>query len=74
MGNYAILAQPDNASLADEDPKVAYGRLSADQKRWAAQQFVPFRDEEILLPDAYETFIKRRARVMAKALNDFLGL
>ncbi|HXB74576.1 MAG TPA: DUF262 domain-containing protein [Candidatus Acidoferrales bacterium] len=74
MGNYAILAQPDNASLADEDPKVAYGKLSADQKRLASQQFVPFGDEEILLPDAYAAFIKRRAKEMAKALNEFLGL
>ena len=74
MGNYAILAQPDNASLADEDPKIAYGKLSVEQKRLAREQFVPFGDDEVLLPDAYEAFIKRRARDMSKALNGFLGL
>jgi hypothetical protein len=74
MGNYAILTQADNASLADEDPRVAYGRLTVDQKRSAREQFIPFGDEDALLPDAYETFIKRRAREMAKALNEFLGL
>ena len=74
MGNYAILSQGDNASLADEDPKVAYGRLSVDQKRFAREQFIPFGDEDALLADAYEAFIKRRAREMASAINEFLGL
>jgi hypothetical protein len=74
MGNYAILTQADNASLADEDPKVAYGKLTVEQKRFAKEQFIPFGDEEALLPDAYEVFIKRRAREMAKALNEFMGL
>ena len=74
MGNYAILTQEDNASLGDEDPKVAYGKLTVDQKRFAREQFIPFGDEEALLPDAYHTFIKRRARDMAKAMNEFLGL
>lgn len=74
MANYAILTQADNASLADEDPKVAYGGLTAEQKRSAREQFIPFADEDALLPDAYEAFTKRRAREMAKALNEFLGL
>ena len=74
MGNYAILSKEDNASLADEDPKMAYGRLSVDQKRLAREQFIPFGDEDALLVDAYEAFIKRRAREMASALNEFLGL
>jgi hypothetical protein len=74
MGNYAILTKGDNASLADEDPKVVYGRLSADQKRFAREQFIPFGDEDLFLPDAYEAFTKRRAKEMAQALNGFLGL
>jgi hypothetical protein len=74
MGNYAILTQADNASLADEDPKVAYGQLTVDQKRFAREQFIPFGDEDALPPDAYEAFIKHRARDLTKALNEFLGL
>jgi hypothetical protein len=74
MGNYAILTQADNAALGDEDPKVAYGKLTSDQKRCAREQFIPFGDEEALLPDAYDAFIKRRARDVAKALNEFLAL
>lgn len=74
MSNYAILTQEDNAVLADEDPKVAYGRLTIDQKRLASRQFIPFGDDEALLPDAYEAFTRRRAREMAKALNEFMGL
>ena len=73
MGNYAILSQPDNASLADEDPKLAYGRLSVEQKRISKEQFIPF-DEDALLPDAYEAFIKRRAKEMASALNEYMGV
>ena len=53
---------------------MAYGKLTVDQKRSARKQFIPFGDEDALLPDAYEVFIKRRAREMAEALNDFLGL
>jgi len=74
MGNYAILSQGDNESLADEDPKVAYGRLSVDQRRFAREQFIPFGDDDAFLVDAYEAFINRRAREMASALNEFLGL
>ncbi len=74
MGNYAVLTQGDNTSLADEDPKVSYGRLTIDQKRIARAQFIPFMDEDALLPDAYEAFVNRRAREMAKALNEFMGL
>lgn len=54
--------------------KAAYGKLTVDQKRSARKQFIPFGDEDALLPDAYEAFIKRRAREMAEALNEFLGL
>jgi hypothetical protein len=74
MGNYAILSQGDNAALADEDPKLAYGNLSVEQKRVAREQFIPFGDHDALLVDAYEAFIKRRAREMASALNEFMGL
>jgi hypothetical protein len=74
MGNYAILSQSDNASLADEDPKLAYGRLNVEQRRIAREQFIPFGDEDALPVDAYEAFIKRRAKEMASALNDYMGL
>jgi hypothetical protein len=74
MANYAILSKEDNAGLAAEDPKVAYGMLAVEQKRFAREQFIPFGDEDALLVDAYEAFIKRRAKEMAIALNEFLGL
>jgi hypothetical protein len=74
MGNYAFLSRADNASLADEDPVVAYGRLTVNQKRSASEQFIPFGDVEALVPDAYEVFIRRRSKQLAKALNEFLKL
>jgi hypothetical protein len=74
MANYAILSQGDNAALADEDPKVAYGKLTVDQKRFASEQFIPFGNEDALLADAYEAFIDRRSKQMASALDEFLRL
>ncbi len=58
MGNFAILTKADNASLGDEDPKVAYGKLSVEQKRFAKAQFIPFGDVDALVPDAYKAFVK----------------
>lgn len=74
MGNYAILSQGDNASLGDEDPKLAYGRLNVEQRRIAREQFIPFGDEDALLVEAYEAFINHRAKEMASALNEYMGL
>ena len=59
---------------AGPDKRCDVTELTVDQKRSARKQFVPFGDEDALLPDAYEVFIKRRAREMAEALNEFLGL
>ena len=61
-------------AVLDDDPSVAYGLLTTEQKRFAAEQFVPFGDREALLIDAYETFINHRAKHMAGAINQFLGL
>jgi len=74
MANYVILTREDNESLGDEDPKVAYEGLSVESKRDAREQFIPFGDADALLPDAYEAFTTRRARDMASALNEFMGL
>jgi len=74
MANYVILTREDHEPLGDEDPKVAYEGLSVQSKRDAREQFIPFGDPHALLPDAYEAFTKRRAREMASALNEFLGL
>ena len=41
MGNYTILSKGDNLLLADEDPRVAYGRLHVEHKRFAREQFIP---------------------------------
>jgi hypothetical protein len=60
--------------LGDEDPRVAYGRLHVEHKRFAREQFIPFGDEDALLVDAYEAFINRRAKEIASALNEFMGL
>jgi len=74
MANYAILSKGDNVTLGDEDPKAAYGALTIAQKKFAAEQFIPFGDADALLVEAYEAFIKYRAKAMAAALNKFIGL
>jgi len=74
LANYAILSRDDNAFLGDEDPRLSYGKLTTEQKRFARDQFIPFGNEEALLAEAYEAFVEHRARDIAKALNEFLGL
>jgi hypothetical protein len=74
VANYAILSKEDNLTLGDDDPMVAYGRLSVEQKKFAAEQFIPFNDIDALLVDGYEAFTKQRAKAIAAALNKFLGL
>jgi hypothetical protein len=74
MANYAILTDADNGVLADEVPKTAYERLGPEQKRWASHQFIPVRELELLDASAFDAFARRRAKEMAGALNEFLGL
>jgi len=74
IANYAILSKGDNLTLGDDDPRVAYGALSAQQKRFAAEQFIPFGDIDALLVDGYEAFTRQRAKAIAGALNKFFGL
>ncbi len=74
LANYAMLSKDDHGGLGDNDPQIEYGKLSADQKRVAQSQFIPFGDDEALLPEAYPAFTERRAKNMAKALNEFMGL
>ena len=47
------LSQPDNASLADEDPKLAYEGVPSSRSATPKEQFVPFLDDDAPLPDVY---------------------
>jgi hypothetical protein len=73
VANYAILSQADNAELSDRDPSTAHRELSPAQREAASEQLF-FRGSERLDHRSYDETVDFRAREMADALNDFLGL
>ena len=74
MANYAILAQSDNAALADRAPAEAYAELSTQERNMASAQMFFRISDELLDPQAYDEFLDRRAKRLAEALNKFLDL
>ena len=74
MANYAILAQSDNAELADRAPAEAYAKLSPQERSMASAQLFFRISDELLDPQAYDEFLDRRAKSLAEALNIFLDL
>jgi hypothetical protein len=72
MANYAILAQSDNAELAEQDPADAFRHLSPQQRQMAAKQLGFHVSDERLDPKAYDEFVDRRAQWLATELNEFL--
>lgn len=73
MANYAIVAQSDNAELADSDPAATYKALSPGQREMAAEQLFFRASDELLNPHAYEEFLAHRSKHLAERLNQFLG-
>lgn len=74
MANYAILAQSDNAELADRAPAEAYAKLSPQERNMASTQIFFRISDELLDPQAYDEFLDHRAKRLAEALNVFLDL
>lgn len=74
MANYAILAQSDNAKLADRAPAEVYAELSSQERNMASTQLFFRISDELLDPQAYEEFLDHRAKCLAEALNIFLDL
>ena len=74
MANYAILAQSDNAELADDPPAEAYAKLSSQERNMASVQLFFRISDELLDPQAYDEFLDHRAKKLANALNSFLEL
>lgn len=74
MANYAILAQSDNAELADDPPAEAYAKLSSQERNMASVQLFFRISDDLLDPQAYDEFLDLRAKKLANALNSFLEL
>jgi hypothetical protein len=72
--NYAILSQPDNATLGDLQPLDMWKSLKQNQKECASAQLFFEASDNLLKPGAYEEFVDFRADKMAHRLNEFLGL
>jgi hypothetical protein len=71
--NYAILSQPDNATLGDVQPLDMWKSLKQNQKECASAQFFFEASDNLLKPAAYDEFIEFRADKLAQRLNQFLG-
>jgi hypothetical protein len=74
MANYAILAQSDNAKLADRAPAEVYADFSPQERNMASAQLFFRASDELLDPQAYDEFLDYRAKHLAEELNRFLGL
>ena len=74
MANYAILAQSDNAELSDREPMAAYQALSPQERGYAEEQLFFRASPERLHQKAYDEFLDFRAKKLAAALNEYLGL
>jgi hypothetical protein len=72
--NYAVLSQPDNASIGDVQPLDMWKSLKQNQKECASAQLFFEASDNLLKPGAYEEFIDFRADKIAQHLNEFLGL
>jgi hypothetical protein len=72
--NYAILSQPDNASLADQPPFDSWRGMRSNQREYASLQLCFTASDNLLLPGAYEEFVEYRSEKLADQLNKFLGL
>jgi hypothetical protein len=72
--NYAILSQPDNASIGDVQPLDMWKSLKQNQKECASAQLFFEASDNLLKPGAYDEFVDFRADKIAQHLNEFLGL
>jgi hypothetical protein len=72
--NYAVLSQPDNAELGDQQPLDVWLSLKPNQRDVASTQLFFEASDNLLKPAAYEEFVAYRAEKIADRLNGFLGL
>ena len=73
VANYAIISQPDNAELGDQDPFDVWRGLKQNQKDCASQQLCFVASDNFLKYQAYEEFLEYRGGKLAEQLNSFLG-
>lgn len=73
--NFAIIGRSHNASLQDLPPTEAMQRLDSHEKReYARVQFFSTDAGDLLKSDRYREFLEWRAKRLAEAWNDWLGL
>ncbi|GER79137.1 conserved hypothetical protein [Candidatus Denitrolinea symbiosum] len=74
MANYAVLLQSDNAELGDEPPAEIYSSLSSQERSMTSTQLFLRGQDDLLNPENYDEFVEHRSKLLADALNTFLGL
>jgi hypothetical protein len=73
--NFAIIGRSPNSSLQDLPPTEAMQRLDSHERREHARvQFFSTDAGDLLASDRYQDFLEWRAKRLAEAWNDWLGL
>ena len=72
--NFALLSRSTNAELGDRAPDEILRVLTPEQRKYARLQCFSEEAGDRLRRDQYEQFCEWRAKCLAEALNDFLGI
>jgi len=70
LANFAFLSKFDNIAISDKDPSVY---LAAAESNELAAQWIP-RDPSLWTAERFGDFCAQRRELLAKALNEMLGL
>lgn len=72
--NFALLSRSTNAEFGAKLPEDVLATLGADERKRAAKQFFGQGAGDRLKRENYEDFCDWRAKELAQAINEFLGL
>lgn len=72
--NYALLSRTANSEFGAKPPDVVLTSLKPQERERAQVQFFESGDSNLLDPSLYEDFCEWRAKKLAHAMNDWLGL
>jgi hypothetical protein len=72
--NFALLSRSTNAEFGEKAPDEVLRTLTPEQRNHARRQLFGEEAGDRLRRERYEEFCEWRAKRLAEALNDFLGL
>lgn len=72
--NFALLSRSTNSEFGSKRPEDVLAALGVDERKRAAKQFFGQAAGDRLAVDKYEDFCDWRAKCVAEAVNEFLGM